>query len=41
VDALRAQGREFTEADRLWGERRGFAITPSGHRVELMAAPPG
>ena len=40
VDALRDGGHEFAEAEELWGERRGFAITPSGHRVEVMAAPP-
>jgi len=28
------------EADELWGERRSFAVLPSGQRVEVMAAPP-
>ena len=40
VAALRAAGFEFEESRELWGERRGFAIAPAGHRVELMAAPP-
>ena len=37
---LRGAGFEVEEAQRLWGERRAFAIGPGGHRVELMAAPP-
>jgi catechol 2,3-dioxygenase-like lactoylglutathione lyase family enzyme len=40
VAALRAAGFEFQESRELWGERRGFAIAPAGHHVELMAAPP-
>jgi len=40
VAALRAAGFEFEFSHELWGERRGFAIAPAGHRVELMAAPP-
>jgi catechol 2,3-dioxygenase-like lactoylglutathione lyase family enzyme len=40
VTALRAADFEFEESQELWGERRGFAIAPAGHRVELMAAPP-
>jgi catechol 2,3-dioxygenase-like lactoylglutathione lyase family enzyme len=40
VAALHAAGFEFEESQQLWGERRGFAIAPAGHRVELMAAPP-
>lgn len=38
--ALREGGFEFEEHDELWGERRGFATAPGGHRVELMAGPP-
>jgi catechol 2,3-dioxygenase-like lactoylglutathione lyase family enzyme len=33
-------GHEVTETRQLWGARRAFAISPGGHRVELMAAPP-
>ena len=40
ASALRDAGFEFEESQQLWGERRGFAIAPAGHRVELMAAPP-
>jgi len=40
VAAVRALGLEFEESRQLWGERRGFVLAPSGHRMELMAAPP-
>ena len=40
VAALRDAGFEFEESQELWGERRGFAVAPAGHRVEVMAAPP-
>jgi catechol 2,3-dioxygenase-like lactoylglutathione lyase family enzyme len=40
VNRLRGAGFEFEESERLWGEPRGFAIAPGGHRVEVMAAPP-
>jgi len=40
VGALRAAGFEFEESHELWGERRGFAVGPGGHKVEVMAAPP-
>lgn len=33
-------GFEVEEARELWGERRAFVLAPSGHRMELMAAPP-
>jgi len=33
-------GFEIQEARELWGERRAFVLAPSGHRIELMAAPP-
>ena len=38
--ALAAAGHEVEETRRLWGARRAFAITPGGHRVELMESPP-
>lgn len=40
ISALTGAGFEFEESRELWGERRGFATAPGGHRVELMAAPP-
>jgi catechol 2,3-dioxygenase-like lactoylglutathione lyase family enzyme len=40
VTRLGGAGFELEEADRLWGERRSFAILPGGQRVEVMAAPP-
>jgi len=40
VERLRGAGFEFEEAQELWGARRGFALAPGGHRVELMASPP-
>ena len=40
VGALRDAGFEFEESRELWGERRGFAVGPGGHKVEVMAAPP-
>ena len=39
-DALRSAGFEVEEGRRLWGERRAKAVTPAGHLVEIMAAPP-
>lgn len=41
VGALQARGFEVEEARELWGERRAFVLGPGGHRLELMAAPPG
>lgn len=40
VRALGELGFEVEEARELWGERRAFVLAPSGHRLELMAAPP-
>ena len=40
VGRLRAAGYTVEDADELWGERRSFAVMPSGQRVEVMAAPP-
>ncbi|MDQ8043270.1 MAG: VOC family protein [Solirubrobacteraceae bacterium] len=34
-------GYELLERERYWGARRIFTRCPAGHRVELMAAPPG
>ncbi|MEZ5061681.1 MAG: hypothetical protein R2700_09255 [Solirubrobacterales bacterium] len=38
--ALADAGFEVHEARELWGERRAFVLAPSGHRMELMEAPP-
>src|SRR4051794_29330006 len=40
VSALRAAGYEPEERPRHWGARRVFVRDPTGHRVEVMAAPP-
>jgi hypothetical protein len=40
VEDLRAAGFAVEKADELWGERRSFAVMPSGGPVEVMAAPP-
>ena len=40
LDRLRAAGHEVAEARELWGAPRAFAMSPGGHRVELMASPP-
>jgi hypothetical protein len=40
VESLRNAGFEFEEAQNLWGARRGFALAPGGHRVEVMESPP-
>jgi len=40
IGDLETHGFGFEESRELWGERRGFVIAPSGHRMELMAAPP-
>jgi hypothetical protein len=41
LEALTGAGHEVGERPRHWGARRAVAIAPGGHRVELMAAPPG
>jgi catechol 2,3-dioxygenase-like lactoylglutathione lyase family enzyme len=41
LEALRERGFEVEPARELWGEQRAFVRAPSGHRLELMAAPPG
>lgn len=38
--ALRAAGFEVDERARHWGAARAFVRDPTGHRVEVMAAPP-
>jgi catechol 2,3-dioxygenase-like lactoylglutathione lyase family enzyme len=40
LDRVAAAGHEVAETRELWGARRAFAISPGGHRVELMAAAP-
>lgn len=40
IERVRALGIEVEEGRQLWGERRAKAALPSGHTVELMAAPP-
>ena len=40
VQRVAAAGHEVEETRELWGARRAFAISPGGHRVELMASPP-
>jgi hypothetical protein len=40
VARLRTGGFEVRAARELWGEKRAKALTPAGHTVELMAAPP-
>lgn len=41
VAALRDLGFEVELRREHWGSPRARAIAPGGHRVELMAAPPG
>ncbi|MDO9354959.1 MAG: hypothetical protein Q7T55_14775 [Solirubrobacteraceae bacterium] len=41
VARIQDAGYEFLERERYWGSRRIFTRCPAGHRVELMAAPPG
>lgn len=40
VERLREAGFEVRPGRELWGEKRAKALTPAGHTVELMAAPP-
>lgn len=40
IDRIRQLGCDAKEGRQLWGARRFKAITPAGHTVELMAAPP-
>ncbi len=41
LDALRAAGYEPEPRTEHWGAPRAFLVAPGGHRVEVMAAPPG
>lgn len=41
VGRLEAAGFEITRAEPAWGSPRCFAWDPAGHRVEVMAFPPG
>ena len=41
IDRLHDAGFEVAAVRKLWGEARAAATAPGGHRVELMAAPPG
>lgn len=41
VARIEDAGYELLERERYWGSRRIFTRCPAGHRVELMAAPPG
>ena len=40
VERLHEGGFEVREGRELWGEKRAKALSPAGHTVELMAAPP-
>lgn len=40
-EALRERGFEAEQRREHWGAPRARVIAPGGHRVELMAAPPG
>ncbi len=40
VSALRGAGHEAADRERYWGARRTQVVSPGGHRVEVMAAPP-
>jgi catechol 2,3-dioxygenase-like lactoylglutathione lyase family enzyme len=39
--AIEAAGHPLEHRPAHWGADRAFATAPGGHRVELMAAPPG
>ena len=41
VARVREAGFQVEDHEPLWGEPRAFALAPGGHRIELMAAPPG
>jgi hypothetical protein len=40
LERLREAGFEVRPGRELWGEKRAKTISPGGHTVELMAAPP-
>ncbi|HEX2231923.1 MAG TPA: VOC family protein [Thermoleophilaceae bacterium] len=41
VERLREAGHEVDPRREHWGAPRAFVRAPGGHRVEIMAAPPG
>ena len=41
VARVREAGFEIEAKREHWGQPRALAIAPGGHRVELMASPPG
>jgi catechol 2,3-dioxygenase-like lactoylglutathione lyase family enzyme len=41
VAELRERGFELEARREHWGAPRALALAPGGHRVELMASPPG
>ena len=41
VARVREAGFQIEAKREHWGQPRALAIAPGGHRVELMAAPPG
>jgi hypothetical protein len=41
VARLREHGFAVESKREHWGQPRALAVAPGGHRVELMAAPPG
>ena len=40
LDRLRAAGHPVDPRTEHWGAPRAFVLSPGGHRVEVMAAPP-
>ena len=41
LERLREEGHEVDPRREHWGAPRAFVRAPGGHRVEVMAAPPG
>jgi catechol 2,3-dioxygenase-like lactoylglutathione lyase family enzyme len=41
LERLRAAGHEVEPRAQHWGAPRAFVRSPGGHRVEVMATPPG
>jgi catechol 2,3-dioxygenase-like lactoylglutathione lyase family enzyme len=41
LDRLRASGHDVEPRTQHWGAPRAFVRSPGGHRIEVMAAPPG
>lgn len=40
VAALRAAGHDAAERERYWQAARTQVVSPAGHRIEIVAAPP-